>query len=105
MSQIISVVPNISEGRDPEFVESLREALEAVPGLVVLDVSMDQVRNRTILSFTGSREAVFEGGYLVYDRALEHIDMRQRGTKRSNRIDIAQIKWHALAVFAVERKR
>lgn len=77
MSQIISVVPNISEGRDTVFVDSLREALEAVPGLVVLDVSMDQVRNRTIFSFTGPREAVFEGGYLLYDRAFEHIDMRQ----------------------------
>jgi glutamate formiminotransferase len=77
MSQIISVVPNVSEGRDEAFVAALTEALEAVPGLVVLDVSMDQVRNRTILSFTGSKAAVFEGGFLVYEAALERIDMRQ----------------------------
>ena len=77
MSQIISVVPNISEGRDEAFVESLHEALERVPGLVVLDVSMDQVRNRTIFSFTGHKDAIFEGGYLLYERALGHIDMRQ----------------------------
>lgn len=77
MSQIISVVPNVSEGRDEAFVESLHEALERVPGLVVLDVSMDQVRNRTIFSFTGQKEAIFEGGYLLYERALGHIDMRQ----------------------------
>lgn len=77
MPQIISVVPNISEGRDEAFIESVQEKLEAVPGLVVLDVSMDQVRNRTIFSFTGRKEAIFEGGYLLYDLALGHIDMRQ----------------------------
>ena len=76
MSQIISVVPNVCEGRDEAFVEALTEKLEAVPGLVVLDVSMDQVRNRTIFSFTGRKEAVFEGGYHIYEAALGKIDMR-----------------------------
>ncbi len=76
MSQIISVVPNVCEGRDEAFVEMLREKLEAVPGLVVLDVSMDQVRNRTIFSFTGRREVIFEGGFLLYEAALGHVDMR-----------------------------
>lgn len=76
MSQIISVVPNVCEGRDEAFIEKLTGKLEAVPGLVILDVSMDQVRNRTIFSFTGRREAVFEGGYLLYEAALGQIDMR-----------------------------
>jgi glutamate formiminotransferase / 5-formyltetrahydrofolate cyclo-ligase len=77
MSQIISVVPNVSEGRDEAFVETLQQTLEHVPGLVVLDVSMDQVRNRTIFSFTGNKPAVFEGGFLLYEAALGRIDMRQ----------------------------
>ena len=77
MSQIISVVPNVCEGRDEAFVEKVQEKLEAVPGLVVLDVSMDQVRNRTIFSFTGRKEAVFEGGFLLYEAALGQIDMRK----------------------------
>ena len=77
MSQIISVVPNVCEGRDEAFIESLREKLWAVPGLVVLDISMDQVRNRTVFSFTGRKNAIFEGGYLLYQEAIEHIDMRQ----------------------------
>ena len=77
MSQIISVVPNICEGRDEAFVAKVQERLETVPGLVVLDVSMDQVRNRTIFSFTGSKEAIFQGGFLLYEEALGKIDMRQ----------------------------
>ena len=77
MSQIISVVPNVCDGRDEAFVGKIQEKLESVTGLVVLDVSMDQVRNRTNFSFTGSREAIFEGGFLLYEAALGHIDMRQ----------------------------
>ena len=77
MSQIISVVPNLCEGRDEAFIESLRMKLWAVRGLTVLDVSMDQVRNRTIFSFTGRKDAIFEGGYVLYQEALERIDMRQ----------------------------
>ncbi|OQA33019.1 MAG: hypothetical protein BWY56_02136 [Acidobacteria bacterium ADurb.Bin340] len=76
MTKIISVVPNISEGLDAAFIEGLRARLEAVPELMVLDVAMDQVRNRTIFSFTGPREAVFQGGFLVYEAALGRIDMR-----------------------------
>lgn len=77
MSQIISVVPNICEGRDQGFIEALQGKLEAVPGVVVLDVHMDQVRNRTIFSITGRKEAIFEGGLLLYQEALGRIDMRQ----------------------------
>lgn len=77
MSQIISVVPNICEGRDQAFIEALQGKLEAVPGVVVLDVNMDQVRNRTIFSFTGRKDAIFEGGLLLYQEALGRIDMRQ----------------------------
>lgn len=77
MSQIISVVPNISEGQDEAFIQALRDKLEAVPRLVVMDVSMDQVRNRTVLSFTGSKQAIFEGGFRLYQEALGRIDMRR----------------------------
>lgn len=76
MRSIISAVPNICEGRDAAFIQGLREKLEAVPGLVVLDVSMDQVRNRTIFSFTGSKEAIFEAGFKLYELTLQRVDMR-----------------------------
>jgi glutamate formiminotransferase len=76
MSEIISVVPNLCEGRDAGFVDALQDSLEAVPGLVLLEVSMDAVRNRTIASFTGGRRAVFEGGFCLYEQAFARIDMR-----------------------------
>lgn len=77
MNQIITAVPNISEGRDAAFIDRLKAALEIIPGLMVLDVAMDQARNRTVLSLTGSREAIFEGGFKVYEESLKHVDMRK----------------------------
>ncbi len=77
MQHTISVVPNVCEGRDEKFVHAVQEKLEAVPSLVLLDVSMDQVRNRTIFSFMGGKEAIFEGGFLIYQEALDRVDMRQ----------------------------
>lgn len=77
MTKIITVVPNISEGRDVAFIEDLKAKLQAVPGLLVLDVAMDAARNRTVFSFTGEREAIFQGGFVLYEEVLKRVDMRQ----------------------------
>lgn len=77
MSKIISVVPNISEGNDQKFISSLVEKLRVIKDLVVLDTSRDSVRNRTVFSFTGPKEAVFAGGLTLYRETLAHVDMRR----------------------------
>jgi glutamate formiminotransferase len=77
MNKIISCVPNICEGKDQKFIDMLVEKMKAVAGLVILDVSRDSVRNRTVFSFTGPQESLFEGGMLLYRETLAHVDMRQ----------------------------
>ncbi len=77
MSKIISVIPNICEGKDQKFIDALTEKLQNVSGLALLDVSMDKSRNRTVFAFTGSREAIFKGGMLLYEESLKQIDMRR----------------------------
>ncbi len=77
MNKIISCVPNICEGKDQKFIDALVEKLKAVSGLVMLDVSRDSVRNRTVISFTGSQGALFEAGMLLYRETLAHVDMRE----------------------------
>jgi len=77
MSKIISAIPNICEGKDQKFIEKLNDRLDHVPNLMMLDVSMDQVRNRTVFAFTGTKKALFEGGMILYEEALKHIDMRK----------------------------
>lgn len=77
MSKILSVIPNICEGRNEAFINDLVARLKEIEGLILLDVSMDQIRNRTVLNLTGAKEAIFEGGLLLYEEATKHIDMRR----------------------------
>ncbi len=78
MSRIIACVPNISEGRDRAFLDDLVAKLKSIDGLILLDVAVDHDQNRTVLSFTGPKEALFKGGFLLYDLALSKIDMRRQ---------------------------
>ena len=34
----------------------------------MLDVAVDHARNRTVFSFTGTKEAIFTGGEILYER-------------------------------------
>jgi glutamate formiminotransferase / 5-formyltetrahydrofolate cyclo-ligase len=77
MDQIIAAVPNICEGTDAGFIEELTTRLKGIPALILLDVAVDNARNRTVFSFTGSKDAVFSGGLALYERSLQHIDMRR----------------------------
>ncbi len=77
MSKIIAVIPNICEGRDQKLIEELSARLNGVTNLMMLDVSLDHIRNRTVFGFTGPRDAIFEGGMLLYEIALARIDMRR----------------------------
>ncbi len=76
MEKIISVIPNFCEGKNKELIDDIAEGLRSIKGLVLLDISMDSTRNRTVFAFTGSVDAIFNGGYLLYERALKDIDMR-----------------------------
>ncbi len=77
MSKIISVIPNICEGKDCKFIDDLTNKLNSVNDIVILDVSMDKTRNRTVFAFTGTKKAIFEAGMILYDEAFKHIDMRK----------------------------
>ena len=45
--RLVECVPNFSEGRRPEVVAAIRDAIAAVDGVTILDVSSDQSHNRT----------------------------------------------------------
>ncbi|MCP5051638.1 MAG: glutamate formimidoyltransferase [bacterium] len=77
MSKIVSAIPNICEGKDQAFIQRLTERLKSIPEVVVLDVSMDATRNRTVFAFTGTQRGLFDGGLILYEEALKHIDMRK----------------------------
>ena len=53
VSQLIECVPNFSEAHRPEVVQAVVEAIKAVSGIRVLNVSSDLDHNRTVaVSYT-----------------------------------------------------
>src|SRR5437870_2473113 len=75
MDRLIECVPNISEGRKPETIDALVHAIQAVPGVVVLDRQSDADHNRSVLTFIGPPEAVAEAAFSAADEALRRIDL------------------------------
>lgn len=75
--QLVECVPNFSEGRDPQRLEQILDAIRAVDGVDLLDVDPGKETNRTVVTFVGSPAAVEEGAFQAIARAAEVIDMTQ----------------------------
>lgn len=76
MERIIECVPNFSEGRNMEIINSIVGTIEASGGVKVLDVDPGEATNRTVVTFVGSPEAVVEAAFQGVKRAGGLIDMR-----------------------------
>lgn len=80
MTRIVECVPNFSEGRDPKVIAELRETIESVPGVHLLDVQVDGSHHRSVFTFIGSPEAVEEAAFRAIRLAALRIDLtRHRG--------------------------
>lgn len=75
--RLVEVVPNFSEGRRPEVVEKIVAAIASVPGIKVLDESMDMDHNRSVVTFVGEPDAAVEGMFRGMQSAADLIDMAQ----------------------------
>ncbi len=73
--KIVECIPNFSEARRPEVVDTIIAAVASVTGVRVLDRHSDVDHNRTVLTFVGTPEAVEEAAYLGIARAAELIDL------------------------------
>lgn len=71
---IIEAVPNFSEGRRPEVIAALMEAIQA-PGVWLLDVSSDPDHNRTVITVAGEPDAVLEGLFRAVAMAAQRINL------------------------------
>ena len=77
MKRIVECVPNYSEGRDKNVIDSIVAAIAAVPGVKVLNVDPGEATNRTVVTFVGEPEAVVEAAFKGSEKAAELIDMRR----------------------------
>ncbi len=74
---LIESVPNFSEGRRADVIESIVGAVRSSGGVRVLDQSSDPDHNRTVLSLAGEPEAVLAGLQALVAACVERIDLRQ----------------------------
>jgi glutamate formiminotransferase/formiminotetrahydrofolate cyclodeaminase len=76
MERLVECVPNFSEGRKPEIIERLAQAIEEVAGAVVLDMHIDRDHNRSVITFAAEADVVVEAAVRVVGLAAELIDLR-----------------------------
>jgi len=73
---VVECVPNFSEGRSEATVRALGEAVRAVPGVALLDQTMDPDHHRAVLTFAGGPDAVAEAAFQATRTAAARIDLR-----------------------------
>jgi glutamate formiminotransferase len=73
---LVECVPNFSEGRRPETIRSIAEAIAEIESACVLDTHIDPDHNRSVITFVAAPERVVEAAVNAVRRASELIDMR-----------------------------
>ena len=71
----VECVPNFSEGRRPEVIAAIRDAIAGVPGTVVLDVSSDPSHNRTVVTFVAPVSSAADAAFAGIATAAKLIDL------------------------------
>ncbi len=77
MSKLIECVPNFSEGRNPEIIRQITDAIVSADGVSLLDVDPGETTNRTVVTFVGTPKATVEAAFRGIKKAAELIDMRK----------------------------
>ena len=75
-SPLVECVPNFSEGRRPEVVRQIADAITAVESACVLDTHLDPDHNRSVITFVAPPATVVGAAVNAVRRASELIDMR-----------------------------
>jgi len=74
--KLVESVPNVSEGRDRETIETIAAAVRGVEGVRLLDVDPDPDHNRTVYTLVGDPEGVHRAILALFEAALPRIDLR-----------------------------
>ena len=73
---VIECVPNVSEGRRPEIVAAMADAIRAVDGVRLLDYSSDASHHRSVFTFAGDAAGVERAVLALVERAVADVDLR-----------------------------
>ncbi|HEV2471692.1 MAG TPA: glutamate formimidoyltransferase [Chthonomonadales bacterium] len=91
MAALMECVPNISEGRRAEIIDSLADSLSGVPGVSLLDRSSDATHNRTVFTLVGEPNPLKSALVELVRQCIPVIDLRaHRGRHpRMGAVDVA----------------
>lgn len=73
---LVECVPNFSEGRKPETVARLVEAIQGIETACVLDTHIDPDHNRSVITFVASAGRIVDAALTAVATASQLIDMR-----------------------------
>jgi glutamate formiminotransferase len=77
VAKLFESVPNFSEGRRLEVVDKLAEAVESVPGAILLDRTSDPSHNRSVLTLAGEAAPLLQALERTVAVAVSEIDMER----------------------------
>jgi glutamate formiminotransferase len=72
---LVESVPNVSEGRRPDIVDRMAEAISSVPGVSLLDRTSDASHNRSVFTIAGEHGGVTTALENLVESAIREIDM------------------------------
>jgi glutamate formiminotransferase / formiminotetrahydrofolate cyclodeaminase len=77
MQRLVECVPNFSEGRRPEVLEAIADALRAHAHVQLLDIESDEDHNRSVFTLVAPPEAMMPAMFDAIKTAAAHIDLEQ----------------------------
>ena len=75
LNKIVECIPNFSEGRNIDTINEIKKAINDVKGVLLLEHSADYDHNRSVFTFLGSMEDVFEAMFNAAKVAVNRIDL------------------------------
>ncbi|HTK29108.1 MAG TPA: glutamate formimidoyltransferase [Vicinamibacterales bacterium] len=73
---LIECIPNVSEGRRPEVVSAIADAIRRAPGVRLLDWSSDASHNRSVFTLAGDAPGLEQAIMGLFEQAVAQIDLR-----------------------------
>ncbi len=72
---LFQCAPNLSEGRNPQLLSQVQQAMGAVAGVALADLSMDPDHHRMVVSLLGSAPGLGEAVLQLFEIASNNIDL------------------------------
>jgi glutamate formiminotransferase len=73
---LVECVPNFSEGRKPDVIEAIAQAIRSTGGAIVLNRHIDADHHRSVITFVAEPGGIVEAAVRAVAKAQQLIDLR-----------------------------